>query len=234
MRILLYIGCFLFAGVSQSQCYFSTTGDSVMIVDSYWRSWDTTQYTYFYQYRVLVHDAKYGTRELEKGKSSYSGPGKDRHRVGFRIPDSLLGTFTEKAKYFDVEELDSVVQMDANIWALKRVKLEEGGCSKGCSWRSYYRASSKCQLSFFGKSIWEKEVKNLYFVDSDYIAWGKRPKKRSASYFQESPGISWPIEVYWSERFQTYLVNVYYSTRRFRERDRSNQYNKESFMISLK
>lgn len=230
MKTIFFIFILFIGFESHSQCYFSESGDSVLVVNSYRVSWSSDEKTYGYKYSYDIF-TNAGDGHTTKLVGTYNGEYGGRYEgsthPGFQLHDSLLGNFKVKAEWSTNPELDTTAHLDLDIEKVRNLKCKMIWCSKGCSWNLYYKMTADLTFAFRNDTLWNERFDHLFFVNSTYIGWGEKPEIRNAKYFKENPYACMEFRPYWSEKFQKYFIYVLYATRKINH-NRDRLYNKST------
>lgn len=202
--ILLFLFFYFNVTGQRGDHFFSPNGDTVLNL-RHTNFFDTTYVSLLYYSKAKAKNEMELVR-LIKFKYSDSID-------NFVFPDSLKRFASQELEYvYNIDKYDTLAKITMHIATCHRTNKQQGGCSKGCSWSSYYKGSISFDLMHHGKSIWYVPFTTMYFVDGDYIAWGAKPKRRGISYFKRNPEIVLYTDFYWSKNFNKLFISMYYFT----------------------
>lgn len=184
--------------------FFSPNGDTVLNL-RYTNFFDTMYVSLRYYSKAKAKNEMELVRQINFNYSDSID--------NFIFPDSLRRFASQEMEYvYNIDEYDTLAKINIHIATCRRTNKQQGGCSKGCSWSSYYKGSVSFDLMFKGKSIWYVPFTTMHFIDGDYIGWGAKPRRRGISYFKRNPEIVLYTDFYWSKKFNKLFISMYYFT----------------------
>lgn len=184
----LVLFLFLLNLIATAQCYFSPTGDTILVIDNFTTIGDSAPYQHTIYCRLFSDSATdYHAKEIGAIEKSYS----DEFDYAV-LPEGISHFLRGETEDLYYNEVNGKVKMDLDIRKIKFVGKEQGGCSKGCQWNSSYVMKTNFSLRINGEIVWAENFEELHYAIYDYIAWGKKPHRRGRLYLK-----IFPDEVMW-------------------------------------